>query len=56
MEIRFIEFMPFGGNRWDLKKLVPYAEMLKSIKTKFPNFEPVSLDKNDVSKVFCIVR
>lgn len=28
INIRFIEFMPFDGNVWDVKKLVPYAEML----------------------------
>jgi cyclic pyranopterin phosphate synthase len=27
INIRFIEFMPFDGNVWNSKKLVPYAEM-----------------------------
>lgn len=27
INIRFIEFMPFDGNVWNVKKLVPYSEM-----------------------------
>lgn len=27
INIRFIEFMPFDGNVWNVKKLVPYFEM-----------------------------
>lgn len=28
INVRFIEFMPFDGNVWNSKKLVPYYEML----------------------------
>ena len=28
INVRFIEFMPFGGNVWNSKKLVPYSEMM----------------------------
>lgn len=31
INIRFIEFMPFDGNVWNVKKLVPYAEMLDRV-------------------------
>lgn len=31
INIRFIEFMPFDGNVWNVKKLVPYAEMLDKV-------------------------
>lgn len=27
INVRFIEFMPFDGNVWNVKKLVSYAEM-----------------------------
>ena len=27
--IRFIEFMPFNGNKWDLSKLVSYAQIME---------------------------
>ncbi len=36
VEVRFIEFMPFDGNRWDDARLVPYAEMLDRIRDRFP--------------------
>lgn len=31
INVRFIEFMPFDGNIWNSKKLVPYAEMLDTV-------------------------
>ncbi|KAJ8723052.1 hypothetical protein PYW08_002964 [Mythimna loreyi] len=30
VEVRFIEFMPFSGNKWDDSKLVPYREALRA--------------------------
>lgn len=29
IEVRFIEYMPFDGNKWDHNKMVPYDEMVK---------------------------
>ncbi|WOK95300.1 hypothetical protein Cni_G04007 [Canna indica] len=31
INVCFIEFMPFDGNVWNVKKLVPYAEMLDRV-------------------------
>lgn len=31
INVRFIEFMPFDGNVWNVKKLVPYAELLDKV-------------------------
>lgn len=31
INIRFIEFMPFDGNVWNVKKLVPYSEILQTV-------------------------
>lgn len=31
INVRFIEFMPFDGNVWNVKKLVPYAEMFDKV-------------------------
>lgn len=31
INIRFIEFMPFDGNVWNVKKLVPYSEILDRV-------------------------
>ena len=51
IEVRFIEFMPFDGNRWDDSRLVPYAEMLDRIEAVFPL---VRLDDgpNETAKTF----
>ncbi|KAG8223502.1 hypothetical protein J437_LFUL004970 [Ladona fulva] len=55
LEVRFIEFMPFGGNGWgDGKKLVPYSEMLKVLKERWPTLFRVPGDKSDTAKVFHI--
>ncbi|PIA53147.1 hypothetical protein AQUCO_00900032v1 [Aquilegia coerulea] len=31
INVRFIEFMPFDGNVWNVKKLVPYSELLDRV-------------------------
>lgn len=31
INVRFIEFMPFDGNVWKVKKLVPYSEILDKV-------------------------
>lgn len=38
LEVRFIEFMPFGGNEWSSDKLVSYGNTVKLIKEKYPDF------------------
>lgn len=35
INIRFIEFMPFDGNVWNVKKLVPYSEMMEMVVCQF---------------------
>ncbi|SAM72760.1 related to Molybdopterin biosynthesis CNX2 protein [Ustilago bromivora] len=50
--IRFIEYMPFDGNKWQVQKLVPYRDLVKTIQSEFPDFERVANrdDPNDTSK------
>ncbi|SPO20628.1 related to Molybdopterin biosynthesis CNX2 protein [Ustilago trichophora] len=50
--IRFIEYMPFDGNKWQVQKLVPYRDLVETIQTEFPTFERVTNrdDPNDTSK------
>lgn len=55
VDIRFIEYMPFTGNRWELDKMVSYKQMVDLIKKKWPNFNPLINANNDVSKVCCTV-
>ncbi|RXW24024.1 hypothetical protein EST38_g1803 [Candolleomyces aberdarensis] len=36
LSVRFIEFMPFTGNKWDQKKMVPSSELLSRIRAEYP--------------------
>lgn len=35
VHVRFIEFMPFGGNRWDHDKMVPQTRILDRVRDRF---------------------
>ncbi|THC89218.1 hypothetical protein EYZ11_011337 [Aspergillus tanneri] len=52
IEVRFIEYMPFDGNKWNQKKMVSYQEMLALIRTKYPGLKKVADHKNDTSKTY----
>ena len=54
--MRFIEYMPFDGNKWNDKKIVPYAEMLDIIKRKYSELERLPDKPNDTSKVFSAIE
>ena len=56
ISFRFIEFMPFDGNKWDLKKMVSYAEVLERVNNHFPieNVERIQDAENDTSKNYRI--
>ncbi|XJO77273.1 hypothetical protein BDV3_001874 [Batrachochytrium dendrobatidis] len=50
--VRFIEYMPFGGNKWDEKKFISYKELLSILGTKFSGITKLVDDPNDTSKAF----
>ncbi|CCG84981.1 protein of unknown function [Taphrina deformans PYCC 5710] len=52
LEVRFIEYMPFDGNRWNKEKMLSYEDMLKQIKSVYPSFTKVKDHKNDTSKAW----
>ncbi|KAJ3046105.1 Molybdenum cofactor synthesis protein 1 [Rhizophlyctis rosea] len=52
--VRFIEYMPFGGNRWNTEKFVSYKQMLDRIQVEFPNIQKVSDTPNDTSKAWTV--
>ncbi|KAI0179955.1 molybdenum cofactor biosynthesis prote [Hypoxylon sp. FL1284] len=54
VEVRFIEYMPFDGNKWNEGKMFSYAEMLDRIRGQFPGLEKVRDHKNDTSKTYRI--
>jgi len=51
IHIRFIEFMPFEGNRWTSNKVVTLAEMLETIHTRY-NIEALHNGFHDTDKKF----
>jgi cyclic pyranopterin phosphate synthase len=52
IEVRFIEYMPFGGNKWSEGKMISYSEMLDIIRVKYPGLRSVQGHKNDTSKTY----
>jgi molybdenum cofactor biosynthesis enzyme MoaA len=56
VDVRFIEYMPFDGNKWNTKKMVSFREMLKIIAEKYHTecIEKLDDDPNDTSKAFKI--
>ncbi|KFY71262.1 hypothetical protein V499_08554 [Pseudogymnoascus sp. VKM F-103] len=54
LEVRFIEYMPFSGNKWSEQKMLGYQEMLATIRERYPQVERVQDHPNDTSKTFKI--
>ncbi|KAI8922514.1 hypothetical protein DFJ77DRAFT_424870 [Powellomyces hirtus] len=52
--IRFIEYMPFGGNKWNEDKFVSYKTMLEMVKAVYPAVAKVSDEANDTSKAYAV--
>ncbi len=56
ISVRFIEFMPFDGNKWDKEKMVSYAEVMEHVNTSFNKNEVLRIQDapNDTSKNYKI--
>lgn len=54
LEVRFIEYMPFSGNKWSSQKMLGYQEMLTMIRQQHPSVHKVQDHPNDTSKTFQI--
>ncbi|XP_066280255.1 molybdenum cofactor biosynthesis protein 1-like [Branchiostoma lanceolatum] len=52
LDVRFIEYMPFDGNKWNHNKMVTYQEMLDTIRQRWPDLEKMSDGPNDTSKAY----
>ncbi|XP_047103907.1 molybdenum cofactor biosynthesis protein 1-like [Schistocerca piceifrons] len=52
VDVRFIEYMPFSGNKWNDGKMVSFNEMLQIIRKQWPNFDPLPNGPNDTSKAY----
>lgn len=56
LQIRFIEFMPFDGNKWNMEKLVSLEEILQQVHNKYDvkNFTRLNDQPNDTAKNYKI--
>ena len=56
IKVRFIEFMPFDGNKWNWDKIVSFKEIIKIIKKEFNKDEIIKINdsNNDTAKNFKI--
>lgn len=53
VDVRFIEFMPFDGNRWSNEKVFSHDEMLKLIATRY-EFISLKNEKHDTAKKYFV--
>ncbi|KJD36573.1 molybdenum cofactor biosynthesis protein MoeA [Tamlana sedimentorum] len=56
ISVRFIEFMPFDGNKWDKSKMISYAEVMQYAEAEFTQNDILRLQDapNDTSKNYKI--
>ncbi|XP_047413379.1 molybdenum cofactor biosynthesis protein 1 isoform X1 [Sciurus carolinensis] len=52
LDVRFIEYMPFDGNKWNFKKMVSYKEMLDTIRQQWPELEKLPEEESSTAKAF----
>jgi len=53
VQIRFIEFMPFSGNRWTSNRVVDLHTILSTVNEKY-SFLPLQNDKHDTAKHYMV--
>ena len=52
VEVRFIEYMPFDGNRWARDRMVGYAEMLGRVRARWPGLAKMAGERSETSKTW----
>jgi len=54
--VRFIEFMPFDGNKWDMKKMVSYSDIMEKLNDFYTkkSIKRIADAPNDTSKNYRI--
>lgn len=52
VDVRFIEYMPFDGNRWAASKFVSYSSMLQTVAKAFGRLENVLTERGDTTKYY----
>jgi len=56
ISVRFIEFMPFDGNKWDKQKMVSYAQVMENVNSNYDESKVIRIQDapNDTSKNYKI--
>nr|XP_036670475.1 molybdenum cofactor biosynthesis protein 1 isoform X1 [Drosophila suzukii]XP_036670476.1 molybdenum cofactor biosynthesis protein 1 isoform X1 [Drosophila suzukii] len=54
VDVRFIEYMPFSGNKWHTERLISYKDTLQTIRQRWPDFEALPNGPNDTSKAYAV--
>ncbi|KAL1737286.1 hypothetical protein EV714DRAFT_278806 [Schizophyllum commune] len=54
LSVRFIEFMPFTGNKWDQQKMLSSSELLERISQRHPDIVRVSDEANDTARSWAL--
>ncbi|KAG8463001.1 hypothetical protein KFE25_001774 [Diacronema lutheri] len=54
LDVRFIEYMPFGGNNWSEAKLVPAAEMRARLLASGIALTPVDTHAHDTARSYAL--
>jgi len=49
IDVRFIEYMPFDGNRWDEAAMVPFHTLLDRLRDVYPEIQRLPTPPNDVA-------
>jgi len=52
IDVRFIEFMPFGGNKWTEGRVFPYSDMVATIQERFPDFASLDSGPHETAKAW----
>ena len=54
--VRFIEFMPFDGNKWDMKKMLSYSDIIRKLSNFYTEKSIIRIEDapNDTSKNYRI--
>ncbi|CDW58866.1 Molybdenum cofactor biosynthesis protein 1 [Trichuris trichiura] len=47
LDVRFIEYMPFDGNKWEHRKMVSYVEMMETIQRRFGSLRKLDNEMHD---------
>jgi GTP 3',8-cyclase len=53
VHVRFIEFMPFSGNRWTSNKVVTWQEVLRVVEERY-SFLPLQHEANETAKKYIV--